>query len=297
MRIMFVNMFHNGDCFIPKGWMQDMISKLPEIDFFYTHIQNRDILKDLKAEFVEPNRIGFAGQLNHTPVMMSPEGDTIAIQTWCGVFREKHCGEIIPPFGHSTFERQHRIYKKICEILRDNTNVIITPSENPIDYIPSVDWSCFELSAANEFLQTVNGKDLILFCNNDVKSGQSDVGDMTNVINVLCYLYPEKVFLSTKKLNLEIDNLFYTNDIFNKPFDLNDIGYLSKYCKLIVGKNSGPHIFTQHKENMLDSSKTFFCLGHCEDDNLPYGIDLPAKTKFTTKSEDKELIELFRECI
>ena len=291
MNFVFYSQFHNGDCFLSKGWVQDLIEKIPNANFYYAHQRSPEILKDLNAQYLDMRTVPVLWSLTSQPI--AKVGEDIAIHTWCGIFREEKYGGIIPPLGHSTFIRQYEIYKKICEYIFLLSGIDVKVSNEPKDYIPKIDFSRYDLSAADQFVSSLQGKMMFLFCNNDVMSGQSDVGDMENVLCSLSERFPDCAFVSTKKLSAKKDNIYYTNNIFNKNFDLNEIAYLSKFAKMIIGKNSGAGIFVQFQENLNDENKTFYFLSHREDDNPHFGLNFPATMKFSSESDDRKLIELF----
>lgn len=294
--ILFFNAFHNGDCFISKGWVEAIIEQLPEQEFLYSHNNHPSLLQDIKAKYLHPNNAPVINQLAFHPHVLID--NTILIQTWSGTFRNQEYGAIIPPLGHSTFIRQHLMFKKQCELLNKEYDLGLSCSDDPKDYISKINFEKFNIAPVDNFVkEKVGSKKIILFCNNDVKSGQSDVGDLQNVISTLCERFKGCVFVSTKKLPLEKENLYYTNDILNLDCDLNEIGYLSTFSELIIGKNSGAHIFTQNKQNMEDPKKTFYCLGHEKSDNLPDGLELPAKNLHTSLFGDESLINIFTTCI
>ncbi len=53
--------------------------------------------------------------------------------------------------------------------------------------------------------------------------------------------------------------MIYTNNIIRMDSDLNEIGYLAKFCNIIVGRPSGPYCFSMHKETFV-KNKTFITI-------------------------------------
>jgi hypothetical protein len=52
------------------------------------------------------------------------------------------------------------------------------------------------------------------------------------------------------------DNIYPTDIItLRDDFDLPEISYLSTFCSTLIGRNSGPHVFTQVKSNVMDENK------------------------------------------
>jgi hypothetical protein len=83
---------------------------------------------------------------------------------------------------------------------------------------------------------------------------------------------PNDIFICTTRdrWDSELNNIVFTDDIFQQECDINEIAYLSTKCTLIVGKNSGPYMFTHIKENIIDSSKIFISLSHNYSDSYPW---------------------------
>lgn len=290
MNIIFFNYWHNGDCFISKGWVKDIMSNLPDATFYYAHNLNTEILKDLNIEHIKLDNI--QGLHTFIPIVKSDNGD-IFINTWCGVF----IGDIFPHGEHSNFIRQHEIYKRQCSSLSSFLEKNIIPTNNPLDYLPSINFSYFDTEYIDTFINSLDSKKIILICNNPCKSEQSDISDIKDVVISLNKLFPNLVFITTKELDINVENVYNTNKLFNKSSDLNEIAYLSKYATIIIGNNSGPYTFTHFKENLYDENKTFICLSKNFSDYPPYGLDLPCKIIFSKLSKTEELIDFLKTAI
>jgi hypothetical protein len=70
------------------------------------------------------------------------------------------------------------------------------------------------------------------------------------------------------------DNVFFTDDIFAGATggDINEIAYLSTHAEVIVGKNSGPFMFTHVWDNIMNPNKAFVSLSHRPSDSYPYNV-------------------------
>lgn len=278
MNIIFFNQFHNGDCFVGKGWVQNIIAQIPEAKFYYAHGNNPDIIRDLPAEYIT---LGDIPDLpNRTRIVQNEDGD-IFINTWCGAFQ----GELFNT--HSNYIVQHRMYEIYCERLTQLLGRPITQSTNPHDYLPEIDFNQYDVDGALNFLSK-HGR-INLFCNGSAMSGQSAVGDMSGIIARLCQEFPQETFVATYDTGLRYDNLHYTQDIFNLSSDLNQIAFLSQRAGLIVGKNSGPYTYCQFKRNMERDDVTFFCFGKLLTDCLNAGLEFPARFKFSDQTNEQLL--------
>ena len=278
MNIIFFNQYHNGDCFVGKGWVSNIIAQIPEAKFYYAHKNNAEIVKDIPAEYIALSDIPDIAP--HTRIIQNEDGD-IFINTWCGAFQ----GELFAT--HSNYIVQHRIYEIYCSMLTQLLGRPITQSTNPHDYLPYIDFSKYDVDDSINFAASMG--EINLFCNGSAMSGQSAIGDMRGIIDRLCQAFPRETFVATYDMGLRHTNLHYTQDIFKRDSDLNQIAHLSKFAKLIVGKNSGPYTYCQYKDNMERDNVTFFCFGKLLTDCLNAGLEFPARFKFSDQTNEQLL--------
>jgi len=116
---------------------------------------------------------------------------------------------------------------------------------------------------------------------------------MRNIIFELATRFPEKDFLIAHKVDVELPNVTYTDDLFNAPTgNLNQIAYLSQFTKLIIGKNSGPFTYAHIKENMNNYQKTFMCFSHKMRDCLMGEGEYLSNSFFSNTIDDNKAIEI-----
>ena len=280
MNIVFFNQYHNGDCFVGKGWVRNIMQQIPEAKFYYAHKNWPTIVKDLGCEHLHVDELGAVN--NMTRLANDAEGH-LYLNTWCGAFQ----GEVFGFGEHSNYIRQHRIYELYCGMLTKQLGRPITQSTNPHDYLPFQDFGVHDLTLADAFIASIGDRRLVLMCNGTAMSGQSEMGDMSRVIDALAKEFPDTVFVATNKSrNHGHENVRYTQDIFNMESDINQIAYLSRRASLIVGKNSGPFSYCQFKENLEDASKTFWNFSSRLTDCLTAGLEFPSINKFSPQTHD-----------
>lgn len=278
-KIVFFNQYHNGDCFVGKGWVRNIMQQLPDIEFGYAHKNHPDIIKDLGCQHIPLHNIPEIDRM----VRIAQADDTLYINTWCGAFQ----GELFGYHQHSNYIIQHRMYEMYCEQLTSILGRPVTQSNNPHDYLPLIDFSYYDTELVDAFVQDkVGAAPLVLFCNGTANSGQSAVGDFKESITYLAQQFPDHVFVATHNVDVKLPNVFYTSQIFNKESDLNEIAYLSQRAKLIVGKNSGPFSYCCFDDNM-NIEHTFFCFGKLLTDCLNAGLEFPAEFKFCDQTNDR----------
>lgn len=267
--ICFFNHWHNGDVFAGKGWMQDIQRQLGDRKFAYSHINKPKIMNDLGAEYFHCDDLpdGLADRAK-----FADSDDEFYVNTWIGSY-----GWDVMPRGedHANWQSLHRMFEYIYQQINTNTGANLTISSDPLNYVASTIWSAYDTAAADEFVTKHSGQRLHLICNGVVRSTQSNLGNMKLTVETLAARYPRDVFVCTAKFETPLQNIAFTDDIFAnvEGGDLNEIAYLSTHCSTIVGKNSGPYMFSHVKENIFDENKAFVSLSHRASDCYPYGLN------------------------
>ena len=278
--ITFFNRWRNGDCFINKGYVRDIINRYPHgIKFKYAHDNHPNIVSDLNCEHVPLSAIHPIGTF--TP--LAQVENTLYINTWVGCWIGKHLKEK----DHANFYCLHDMWKEFYQALN------LEMKGDYSHYHPSIDFIKFDLTDANNYFLRLKAKEFILICNGVQQSEQSSMGDMRNIIFELATRFQEKDFLITHKVDVELPNITYTDDLFNSPTgNLNQISYLSQFTKLIIGKNSGPFTYAHIKENMNNYQKTFMCFSHKMRDCLMGEGEYLANSFFSNTIDDDKAIEI-----
>lgn len=266
--ICFFNHYHNGDLFNSKSFIKEIISNI-DVKYYYAHSNQSVVLSDLGVEHIQiPN-------LSHADKFVEHD-DVLYVNTWIGSYfngDNPYIGECTLRFSYSMFEK---IYQQLNVYF--SSDLKLDPIEN---YFSFVDYSKFNLSKVTDFvLQYQQPK--ILFSNGPCLSGQCDYyGDMKSIIETCAKRNPNKLFIATHKFSTQLENIKFTGDILNlNTCDLNEISYISTFCDIIVGRNSGPFCFSMTKENISNPEKTFYAFGSKETDCFCYGVDVDCKFIF-----------------
>ena len=61
---------------------------------------------------------------------------------------------------------------------------------------------------------------------------------------------------------------------------MNEISYLSTFCDLIIGRNSGPFCFASNKENINSINKTFYAFNDRKTDCFYKDVEIKANYIF-----------------
>lgn len=275
--IIFYNHFGAGDIFESREFIKEYMEKIPAENFYYAHGKPLRILRDIsKLQFIEVTEI--MNPMRAVTVL----DDALLINTWIG----RDGRYVLPGIGCVV----EKLYEMHNEIL---FNLNLKPlREDIFSYVPSIDYSYYNIESVDKFITEHSYQQKVLISNGNVHSMQAVNFDFTPVIKRLAKALPKILFILTEEANIIEDNVFFTQDIIypQNGFDLNEISYLSLYCNVHIGRNSGPHVFTQVKENWLDSRKTSLSFTKVEEashfiHNLPTQME-----KCWSKSNSEEEI-------
>jgi len=241
--VVFYNHYGNGDLFISREFIRDIMSIIPADNYYYAHAKNPRMFADIP-------------KLQHTKItdnciMRSRcglSGSDIYINTWLGVD-----STFVTRANSCSILNAYKMFSLILATLG------YKPLSKPLDaYLPSVDYTAFDITPVDEFLKSVTSK-LVLVANCNAQSGQAENFDMTSVIQRLCDNYHNTIFMVTDPVKVDAPNYITTGEITKSKdgFDLNEISYLSRFADLFIGRSSGAQIFTMTRDNYMNPDKTF----------------------------------------
>jgi hypothetical protein len=293
--ICFYNHWHNGDVYAGKGYMQDIIAQVYGMKFQHAQLNSLKTMRDLDCEHVHTDALPpeVTAHMRYIDV-----NGVFYINTWVGAY-----GNAVIPQGqhHANWPSLYTMWMHIYDVIDQSFGVTLNRTNNLVHYIPSTDWSKFNISPAVRFAG--QRQDIVLLCNGLVRSTQSNLGVLDNVVAELARDFPNIAFVCTTKFdtsNFECDNIYFTDDIFADVVDgdINEIAYLSTKSFMIVGKNSGPYMFTHIKENILDPNKIFVSLSHRSSDSYTWGLQgLPCKYYHYSGDDEINVAGVIRKAI
>lgn len=284
-KVCFFNFYHNGDLFHSKPFVREVIKHLGKEKVLYAHYKDHTVIKDLDIQHVR-----LEGISDKVKIFRPKTPDVLFVNTWIGSYFDKYAGECTLNFNMKMWAD---IYEDINTVFKKKMK--LGPVEN---YLPYVDYSKYDLSHTKSYLDA-EPRPKILFCNGPALSGQCEYnGNMEDIILPLANEHQNKVFITTHKINTDLPNVIYTSDITKSDrCDLNEISYLSKYCGLILGKNSGPFCFASTGENLNDPTKTFYAFGHQESDCFAMGIPKKCQYIFEKYVDENQLFNSIRQLV
>lgn len=280
--IIFYSHEKNGDCFVNKGYVKSIMNRIPELSYSYAHDHHHNIVADLNCRVVRTFQIPPEIVKTQKAILHEDSG-TMFINTWIGCW----IGQYLVHGQHANFPLIHTAWSEFL-------NMLELKIEGDYDfYLPETDYSFYDLTVAENYLQKISTKPLIVFCNGIQQSGQSAMGLMPNTLNKLAQKYQDHEFLVTYKVDVDLPNVTYTDDLFeSKEGNLNHISYISTKAKLIVGKNSGPFSFCHTKENLNDPNKTFVSFNFRPTDYLLGAGEYYANSYFSPTVNEDVAVEI-----
>jgi len=240
-KVIFYNHFGNGDIFESREFVREYMEKIPADNYYYAHGKPLRILADMpELQFTDVTEVM---DPRHAAIITD---NVLYINTWIG-----RDGKYVLPGIGCVVESLYYMHNEILNSLG------FEPLQKEIfDYVPSLNYSYYNISEIDDFLNSHTNRKVII-SNGPVQSHQADNFDMTPAIEMISMTFPEISFIITNPADVQNDNIFFTSDIIKTDdgFDLNEISYLSLFCDTQVGRNSGPHVFSQVRENWLDKHK------------------------------------------
>lgn len=218
------------------------MKQLPAEHYFYSHGKHPRILQDIPELLFT----AITPEMNPMSDVKVIDND-LYVNTWIG-----RDGKYVLPGIGCTVEELYKMHNDMMAPLDLKLSV-----ENPYEYIPSINYKYYAIEDVDFFVWDHREKK-ILFCNGNCHSSQAENFDFTPVINAVAESHKDYAFIITQDYEGKPNNVYATSEIINRNlgFDLNEISYLSRFCDVIIGRNSGPHVFSQVRENWADDKKT-----------------------------------------
>ena len=247
-KIVFFNHYHRGDMHTQKEYVKQVMRELSNFEFEYKHYNPSKLTNEFGI-----SHTGVPSQLNHKQKFYE-QGDTLFVNTWVGCDWDifcKHGGINM----HTIYEGWGIIFNKINDVFGCNIKLLDSKEE----YLPRINYNFIDKEGIDYYIENNQPEGRMLICNNNPNSGQSFAGNMEEYIVALAEENPDVHFICTDNISKDVDNIIYTKDIIGDvgETDLLEVSYLSRFCDVIIGKNSGPYVFCETYDNFMDENKTF----------------------------------------
>ena len=250
-KIIFYNLFHSGDVFISKSFVKYIVNNVPAKEYVYVHCWGSKILMDIE------NLGYFHWPDSDFPLTHGERwkilGNDLYINTWIGVDNSKFLSAYnITLLGfHSLFKEG---LKEFCghELVGE-----------PLDFIPDIDFSKFDVSNIDKFMASNSATKRILIDTCLIMSGQSLNFNFSSIIEKIALKFKDYHFFITnypKEVNL--NNVFYCRDITGIDEDIVECAYFGNFCSTIIGRASGAYNYCVTKYNIIENPKKFITFAY-----------------------------------
>jgi hypothetical protein len=252
-KIVFFNLFHNGDLHISRGIIRLIIQKVkqldPNVSFAYSHSNDPCLLSDIPNLSFE--RVGGIDQFANLQVA----GNCTYINTW---YAQQH-HKFMNIYG-MTIDCLYSALDDTCKRMWNFSLADLT--SDPTLFYPTIDYSKFYIQEAQKWLSSHPQKKIFV-SNGNAMSGQATNFPMAPIISNIASRHPDIIFiLSNQEPHNRLPNVIYSSDIIKKPSgsDLNENSFLTTHCDAIIGRASGVFSYAWTQENMFKRNFKFICL-------------------------------------
>lgn len=245
MILTFFNNYNNGDIHVSREFVKDIIKKTNATQITYHHKNSSRLLLDIPSVTTVNRPII---HLNKSFVTKTADSDNIPtyfINTWYNARSDNY-----KKYGctlKTLYENFKIIYKEL--------GISIESEEY---YIPSIDFSVYQIKDIDNFVYNNSKKKKIFISNCVSLSGQSpELIPWDELIYNLSAKYPDYIFLITNPTIISRDNCIQTAQVIGGGLNNNlcENSYISTWCDVIIGNNSGAHTFSYVKENIMGTKK------------------------------------------
>lgn len=288
-KICFYNHWHYGDVFASKGYVQQIIKQLPGAFVQYATSCHPDAIRDMDLSPIDISRVPISLLDQHQVEIVD---NILYVNTWIGAYDVLVFGQ-----AHGNWPTFERMWKIIYDKISSAINYPLVSPKHIFESLAETNWKFYDTHSALTWLEKYKNNRLFLFCNGNVRSEQTSLGDMSLGIQRLAALYPSDVFLCTQNFDTNLTNIHFSSNIFNKSNDINEISFLSTFATLIWGKNSGPFMYCHVRENVMNPQTTFFACSDRPSDSYAYNTNIICRYYHSMSSNEDRVIDQLQQAI
>lgn len=284
-QVIFYNHFGAGDIFESREFVKAWMKLVPSNSYHYSHGKNPRILLDIpKLEYKE-----VTVHMDGKKSVWDDGHGNLYVNTWIG----RNGGYVLPGIG-CTVEKLYQMYNDMLGVY----NLGQLPGQ-PIDYIPSIDYTKYETKNIEQFFIDTDGLQRIYIDNGLVQSNQAKNFAFNPIIETLANKYRQTIFVCTQNYDTNFPNVYFVgNMVPGLGFDLNEASYVSLGCNILVGRNSGPHVFTQVKENVMREDKKLLSFTyHHQGSSFVVNTDVAIHKLWSPVTSFNDVVEVMEEVI
>lgn len=299
MKLCFYNWFGNGDLFESREFVKDWMRLCGVHRAAYAY---QDRYKGIFEDVPQLDWTPLTNQMNSQQGVFKM-GDTLFVNTWIGRGwngKETDTSSyVLNPGVGCVLENLYRMHN---DLLRE-AGLGKLPRDM-VEYIPTIDYSRLNVSSVHRWLEKQAGKRLVLVCNGPTTSTHAINHDFDAALNLVPSREDVTLIITQPTPTRNRWGTFWSNDITGRwlgKCDLNAISYLSRFCDVIVGRCSGPHMTAQVLENWMDSTKKLLCFTTTENGSCfvrhPEKLGLKMKRIWSPETEPVKVAKVIQQAI
>ncbi len=247
--VYFYNHYGNGDIFESLEFVKEWMEILGDRNYFYAHGKTPKIILEL------PN----VTSMNVTEEMhamkdirFNDETKSMFINTWIG-----RDGKYVLPGIGVVVERLWRMHNDMLASIGCRPLI----RKQILEYVPNIKYELYPDCVNVEYWLKSEAKHrrLWLIDNGNVQSNQAFNFDFSPIIEEVAKQQQDDFFITTHDTGVQLPNIWNTSEIIRTKdgFDLPEISFLSRFVNGSIGRNSGPHVYTQVRDNWMDDQYSF----------------------------------------
>jgi hypothetical protein len=281
--VYFYNHYGNGDIFESLEFVKEWMEILGERNYFYAHGKTPKIVLELEGvtsmNVTDEMHAMRAIHFNDTTKSMF-------INTWIG-----RDGRYVLPGIGVVVERLWRMHNDML------ASIGCRPLTKPImEYVPKLNYDLYpDCQNVEYWLRSdAEHRKLWLIDNGNVQSNQAFNFDFVPIIDYVSKEQYDDFFITTHPTGIVKPNVWTTNEIIRSKdgFDLPEVSFLSRFCEGSIGRNSGPHVYTQVRDNWMDDNYKFLSFTYRQEAGY-FVLNQPVKAKkfWSPYISDMQIIE------
>ena len=284
------NFYGNGDIAESKTFVLDLMKIFPAKEYEYLTGKSPRLLLDVPNLKVHNN---FPDFIDATIPYFLDDENNLYWNTWVGrnsyyVLNGSAC----------VVEKIHEMHSDMLSSFSNGK--LKLSSADPLDYLFSFDYSKYEINGITEYLKGKEEQKKIYVSNGSVSSNQADNFDMSPLIINLAKMFPDILFFVTEGFENFEENIIDANALTPDYLDSNlvELSYLSTFCDLLVGRNSGAAVFAWTKFNCLEREISNLTLSyHVDCAHFVYNSKINMKKFWSNSVDTLELTDIINEII
>lgn len=257
MRLRFYNHYGVGDLVESREFVLDWMRLLGVAEAEYAHRSLPGFFEDLP----QIRSIDIDPSMDMRAALIPRANGDLCVNTWIG----RDGSYVTNPGVGCTVEGLFRMHNDMLH------RAHLPPLPRTMaEYIPTIDYSRVNLGHLHEWLDEHADMRLVLLCNGITGSGHAPNFDFGPMLDRIVER-PDTRFIFTDASASVIHDrhdVVFTDDLTGRsdrppgaygPCDFNAIGYLSRFCEIIVGRCSGAQMAANVLPNWMDSTKKLVC--------------------------------------